>query len=209
MSATNRKFKRPTGSLRRHSTRSRTSQSGVAAVEFAIIAIVFFMFAFGIIEIARVMYVYNTLQESTRRAAAAAANVYPTDTAAIARLKEDAVFRTSPGQLFLGPPVSDNHIRIDYLAYDLSVIPTSALPSCASDNQQICMANPHSASCIHFVEVRVCDPSNTSTCVAAQSQAMFPLVSLPVPLPTAPTIVPVETLGYRQGVPPCPPASGP
>lgn len=208
MSATNRKFKRSPGSLQSQPARPRTSQSGTAAVEFAIIAIVFFMFAFGIIEIARVMYVYNTLQESTRRAAAAAANVYPTDSAAIAQLKQDAVFRTSPGQLLLGPPVSDSHIRIDYLAYDLSVIPTSAWPNCASDNQQICMANPHSASCIHFVEVRVCDPSNTSTCVAAQSQGMFPLVSLPVPLPTAPTIVPVETLGYRQGVPPCPPASG-
>lgn len=181
----------------------------MAAVEFALVAILFFLFVFGILEVARVMYVYNTLQESTRRAAAAAANVYPTDTAAIARLKEDAVFRTSPGQLILGAPVSDSHVRIDYLAYDLSVIPTSALPSCASDNQLICMANPHSASCIHFVEVRICDPSDTSACNPVQSQGMFPLVSLPVSLPTAPTIVPVETLGYKQGVPPCPPASGP
>jgi len=209
MSATNRKFQRPLGSLRGQPARPATSQSGTAAVEFAIVAIVFFLFVFGILEVARVMYVYNTLQESTRRAAAAAAHVYPTDTAAITRLKQDAVFRTSSGQLLLGPPVSDSHIRIDYLAYDLSEIPASALPSCASDNQQICMAKPHSASCIHFVEVRVCDPNNTGTCVAAQSQGMFPLVSLPVPLPTAPTIVPVETLGYRQGVPPCPPASGP
>ena len=181
----------------------------MVAVEFALSAIVFFLFVFGILEVARVMYVFNTLQESTRRAAAAAANVYPTDTAAIARLKEDAVFRTSPGQLVLGAPVTDSHIRIDYLGYDLSVIPTSALPTCASDNQQICMANPHSASCIRFVEVRVCDPSDTSTCVAAQSQSMFPLVGLPVALPTAPTIVPVETLGYKQGVPPCSPALGP
>lgn len=184
--------------------RPRTPQSGTAAVEFAVIALVFFLFVFGILEVSRVMYVYNTLQESTRRAAAAAANVYPTDATAIAHLKQDAVFRTSPGQLFLGAPVSDSHIRIDYLAYDLSVIPANALPRCAAVNQQICMANPHSASCIHFVEVRVCDPNDTGTCVAAQSQGMFPLVSFPVPLPTAPTIVPVETLGYKQGVAPCP-----
>jgi hypothetical protein len=190
--------------LHRHPPRPRTAQAGTAAVEFALVAIVFFMLVYGILEVARVMYVFNTLQEVTRRAAAAAVNVYPTDTAAIAKLKQDAVFRTSPGELVLGPPVSDNHIRIDYLAYDLSVIPAGALPSCASVNQQICMANPHSASCIHFVEVRVCDPSNTSACVAVQSQGMFPLASLPVQLPTAPTISPVETLGYKQGVLPCP-----
>jgi hypothetical protein len=87
----------------------------------------------------------------------------------------------------------------------LSVIPTSSLPSCAANNQQTCMANPHSGNCIHFVQVQVCDPSNASRCVAAQSQAVFPLVNLPVPLPKAPTITPVETLGYKQGVPPCPP----
>jgi hypothetical protein len=173
------------------------------------VAFVFLLFVFGILEIARVMYVYNTLQEVTRRAAAAAAQVYPTDRTAIARLKQDAIFRSTPGELVLGPPVSDNHIRIDYLAYDLSVIPAGALPTCASDNQQICMANPHSASCIHFVQVRVCDPANAATCVATQSRSVFPLANLAVPLPTAPTIVPVETLGYRQGVPPCPPASGP
>jgi hypothetical protein len=186
-------------------TRPRISQAGTAAVEFAIVALVFFLFVFGILEVARVMYVYNTLQESTRRAAAAAAQVYPSDTAAITRLKQDAVFRSSAGELVLGAPVSDSHIRIDYLAHDLSMIPAGALPTCAADNQKICMANPLSASCIHFVEVRVCDPANAATCVATRSRGMFPLVSLPVPLPTALTIVPVETLGYRQGVPPCTP----
>lgn len=191
-------------------TRPRICQGGTAAVEFAMVAFVFFLFVFGILEVARVLYVYNTLQEVTRRAAAAAVQVYPTDRAAIAQLKQEAIFRSSPGELLLGPPVTDNHVRIDYLAYDLSVIPASALPTCASDNRQICMANPHSASCIHFVEVRVCDPGNAATCVAVRSKGLFPLANLPVLLPTAPTIAPVETLGYRQGVPPCPPAaSGP
>lgn len=192
-------------SLPRQMVRPRTSQAGMAAVEFALTSIFFFLLVFGILEISRIMYVFNTLQEATRRAAAAAVNVYPTDTAAIAKLKQDAIFRSSPGGLLLGPPITDNHIRLEYLAYDLSVIPTSSLPNCASDNQQICMADPHSARCIHFVQVQVCDPGNASSCVAAQSQAVFPLVSLPIPLPKAPTISPVETLGYKQGVPPCPP----
>jgi hypothetical protein len=192
-------------SLQRQAVRPRTSQAGTAAVEFAIISIFFFLLVFGILELARIMYVFNTLQEVTRRAAAAAVNVYPTDTAAIASLKQDAVFRSSPGELLLAPPITDSHVRIEYLAYDLSVIPTTSLPSCAANNQQTCMANPRSGSCIHFVRVQVCDPSNASSCVAAQSQAMFPLVSLPISLPKAPTISPVETLGYKQGVPPCSP----
>jgi hypothetical protein len=192
-------------SLRRHVVRPPTSQRGTAAVEFAIVALFFFMLVFGILEIARIMYVFNTLQEVTRRAAAAAVNVYPNDTDALAGLKQDAVFRSSSGELPLAPPITDSYVRIEYLAYDLSVIPTSSLPSCAAANQQICMANPRSGSCIHFVQVRVCDPSNTSTCVSAQSQAVFPLVNIPVPLPKAPTISPVETLGYEQGASPCPP----
>jgi hypothetical protein len=192
-------------SLQRQAIPPRTSQAGTAAVEFAITSIFFFLLVFGILELARIMYVYNTLQEVTRRAAAAAVNVYPTDTAAITRLKQDAVFRSSSGGLPLGPPITDSHVRIEYLAYDLSVIPTSSLPTCAANNQQICMANPHSGNCIRFVQVRVCDPSNASTCASAQSQGMFPLVSLPVLLPKAPTISPVETLGYKQGVPTCAP----
>jgi hypothetical protein len=205
MSATDRRINIMDRSLQRHVVRPLTFQGGTAAVEFAIVALVFFMLVFGILELARIMYVFNTLQEVTRRAAAAAVNVYPTDTAALAHLKQDAVFRSSSGELPLAPPITDSHVRIEYLAYDLSVIPTSSLPSCAATNQQICMANPHSGSCIHFVQVQVCDPSNTSACVSARSQAMFPLVNLPVLLPKAPTISPVETLGYNQGVPPCPP----
>lgn len=192
-------------SLQRQVVRPRNYQAGTAAVEFAVVALFFFTLVFGILEIARIMYVINTLQEVTRRAAAAAVNVYPTDTAAIANLKQDAVFRSSPGELFLAPPITDSYVRIEYLAYDLSVIPTSSLASCAATNQQTCMANPRSGSCIRFVQVQVCDPSNTSACISPQSRAMFPLVSLPIPLPKAPTISPVETLGYKGGVSPCPP----
>jgi hypothetical protein len=192
-------------SLQRQVARPLNSQAGTAAVEFAVVALFFFTLVFGILEIARIMYVINTLQEVTRRAAAAAVNVYPTDTAALASLKQDAVFRSSPGELLLGPPITDSYVRIEYLAHDLSVIPASSLPSCAATNQQTCMANPRSDNCIHFVQVQVCDPSNTSTCVSAQSHAMFPLVNLPIPLPKALTISPVETLGYKRGVSPCPP----
>ena len=44
-------------------------QRGVAAVEFALVVIIFLTLLFGIIELARSMYVFNTLKEVTRRAA--------------------------------------------------------------------------------------------------------------------------------------------
>ena len=63
-------------SLQRQTVPRRTSQAGTTAVEFAITSIFFFLLVFGILELARIMYVFNTLQEVTRRAAAAAVNVY-------------------------------------------------------------------------------------------------------------------------------------
>lgn len=45
--------------------------TGVFAVELAIVVLVFFTIIFGVVELARLMYVFNTLQEVTRRAARA------------------------------------------------------------------------------------------------------------------------------------------
>lgn len=189
----------------RPSSRLPRRQTGTAAIEFALVSLVFFSFVFGIIEVSRLLFVFNALQEVTRRAAAAAVNAYPRDTDTIAQIKQAAVFRNSPGELVLGSPVSDNHVRFDYLAYDFSVIPMGSWPSCAAQNRQICMANPKSSSCIRFVQVRICDPARANDCYRVSSSMLVPLVSLSVPLPKAETIAPVETLGYHAGTAPCGP----
>lgn len=44
-------------------------QRGAYVVEFAIVFPVLLTLLFGIIEIARIIYIYNTLQDATRRAA--------------------------------------------------------------------------------------------------------------------------------------------
>lgn len=183
--------------------RPAARQSGTTAVEFAMIAFFFFSLVFGIIEVSRILYIFNTLQEVTRRAAAAAVNVYPRDTNAIDLLRQAAVFRDSPGELMLAAPVTDKYVRLDYLAYDLTPIPPSAWPNCAADNRQICMHNPHAANCIRFVQARICDATRTDDCHRARSETLVPFVSLDVPLPEANTIATVETLGYQPGTPPC------
>ena len=196
-------------------SRGQRRQRGTAAVEFALLASLFFLLVFGIIEVARMLYVYGTLQEVTRRAASSAAHVYPTDSAGIARLKYAALFRSGPGELALAPPVSDAHLQIDYLALtrdpddgELSLAPVASgsIPNSAARNRQVCMANPNAANCIRFVQVRICGTSidGAGACPLVRSRMMLPLVDLRVPLHRATTIVPVESFGYQPGDSPCP-----
>lgn len=206
---------------RPHGARRRAD--GVAAVEFALLALVFFTFVFGIMEVARLIYVYNTLQEVTRRAAASAVTIFPRDTTRLDAARYDAVFRSSPGGLMLAPPITSDYVRIDYMALtrdssgamSLVEIPAGSLPTCPGQNRQICTGNPNAPNCVRFVRARICDPSVAGDCVPATSDAVFPLPLLrPVPgltvrLHMATTIAYAEMLGYVPGTPPCaaPPAT--
>lgn len=180
-------------------------QQGATSVEVALLSIVFFTFVFGILEVSRLLYVENTLPEVTRRAASAAANIYPSDTAALDRVRQGAIFRTTPGGLLLAPPITDTYVRIDYLRYDLSMMPQSAWPADAVSNRLNCASNPQALDCIRFVQARICKPGGADSCTAVTSKMMIPLLDWTVVLTKATTIVPAETLGYVQGTPPsCP-----
>lgn len=193
-------------------TPNRQLQAGVYAVEFAMVLTLFLTLVFGVIELARAMYVFNTLQEVTRRAAATAANTDFTDQPAVNRVRQGAVFRSSPGLLVLGDPVSDEHVRIDYLALaraadgsmTLSAIPNGSLPAGPALNRVICMSDPYNANCIRFVRIRICDPGDSDVCAPATYNTIVPFVSLPLRLPMATTIVPAESLGFTPGMSPGP-----
>jgi hypothetical protein len=204
MSETNRR-----GGLCR-TRQGRTFQNGLAMVEFGLLLGVFLSMVFGIIEIARIMYIYNTVQEVTRRAASAAAIADFSDLDKTATIRQDAVFRKSAGDLLFGSPVSDQNVRIDYLALirqsngstTMAEIPTSSLPSCPGKNRQICMSDPNASNCIRFVRVRVCSTAS-GQCDRLDYSSFTQVVSLPVKIPTAPAIVPAESLGFSPGVGPC------
>ena len=99
-----------------------TRQRGIAAVEFALVAMIFFTVFFGIVEVLRAMYVCNILQEVTRRATALAVTSDFTDAAVMQRVREQAVFRSTPGMLMFADPVTDAHVKIDYLRIPVSKI---------------------------------------------------------------------------------------
>jgi hypothetical protein len=184
-----------------------TRQAGVAAVEFAVVSVVFFMLVFGVLEVARAMYVLNTLQEVTRRAASAAVNTNFRDADDLMTVRENAIFRNSTGYLILAEPIADGHIRIDYLSVaraadgslTMQPIPQASLPASPASNKLLCLSDPNDAGCIRFVRVRVCEPGDAGTCNAVGYKSIFPFINLPFNLPTALTIARAESLGFIPG----------
>lgn len=132
--------------------RSRARQRGVAAVEFALIALLFFTLLFVILELGRMLYLYNTMQEVTRRGAREAVVrwVDPSDQIEIKKL---ALFGGSA--LPAGPEITTANISIDYL--NKAGNKASPLPLDAGDNLAACNDATRSASCISNVRVAIDD----------------------------------------------------
>jgi hypothetical protein len=188
-------------------------QTGVAAVEFAIVAVIFLTFVFGLLEVIRVMYVINTLQEVTRRAASGAAITDFHDDSALTRIRANAVFRDTPGPLLLADPITDANVTIEYLSVSkgsdgsMSLKPITSLPSCPARNRLNCLSDPYGGSCIRAVRARVCASSDTSGgCTPVGYKSLFSIIGLGPAISellTAPTIVPAGSLGYNVGSMPC------
>jgi hypothetical protein len=192
---------------RSHAPRCR--QDGVAAVEFALVAVAFFLIVCGIIELARAVYMINTLAEVTRSAAREAANIDFRQAAAIDGARKRALFDDANGRLPFGEPVTYQNVRVEYMylgpkggGQELQLIPTGSMPSCPAKNRVNCMADPNSPSCIRAVQVRICKETS-GTCTPIPYQSLISVIQMPLTLPTSVTIVTAETLGYKTGDPPC------
>jgi len=70
-------------------TRPRSPQKGVAAVEFALIASLFFTLLFGAIEVGRVLWLFNAANEVTRFGARLAVVCSPSDKEGIKTLMKN------------------------------------------------------------------------------------------------------------------------
>ena len=67
---------------------SRKCQRGAAAVEFALVAIVFFMLLVGIVEMGRVLFTWNAAAEATRYGARVAVVCGLNDAAILSRMQK-------------------------------------------------------------------------------------------------------------------------
>jgi hypothetical protein len=92
----------------------RRRQAGAGLAELAISIALFLLVLFGVIEIARALYVWNTLTEVTRRAARVAAVCHPVDHPALIKGVADDVL----------PTLTDAQVSISY--YDEAGLPVAA-----------------------------------------------------------------------------------
>jgi Flp pilus assembly protein TadG len=158
------------------------TQRGAAMVEFAIIALLFFMILFGIIEFGRAFFTYNTLVEATRRGARIAA-VCPVSTAGILQVQQATVFdnspdgSTSPTSGLLG--LSTNDVAVSYFDENMNEItsPIASITDEAYDN-------------IRFVRVEI-ESLNGNNDI----QLIIPGTSIAFPVPPIVTTLPSESLG--------------
>lgn len=149
-------------------------QTGVTTVEFAIVATALFTVVFGIIELARVLYTWNTLNEMTRRATRVAV-VCPINHSAIQRV---ALFNsaTDGGASAIAPGVEPENISVEYL-----------------DEYGEVMSVPM-ASQVAYVRVSV---------VNYQHKMFIPFVPQVLSAPRFATTLPRESLGYADGESEC------
>lgn len=182
--------------------RSLAAQCGATAVEFALGAILFFTFVFGVLELARALYMWSTMVEVTRRAARFASTANFTDPAALAQLKNRAMFGELPGGMPLRGNLNENNLSVDFLNANLTRV--DPLPACPEQNIINCTTDPDGPSCIRFVRVRLCVESSGAGCsridyVPLVGAAFFP--GGPLQYPTFATVTPVATLGHQPGSP--------
>lgn len=182
-------------------TRLKEPQAGVAAVEFALIAIVFFTLLLGIIEFGRFLYVRNTVQEVTR-AAAREAVVSLFTAGQITTMQKNAVFHSGASgdpTLPASNEIASSEIRIHYLSSPTVEIPSGAMPTSPEDNISACLDATRSNSCIRFVLAEVCAEDELPCTHPVLYQPMVGLFSfLHIAIPASSVIMPAESMGYSQ-----------
>ncbi len=148
----------------------KNRQNGLATVEFAIIAVSLIIVLFGVIEVSRALFVWNTIGEATRRGARAA-EVCPVNHGAIKRL---AVFGTGGGSGTASPVLSGlstSNVTVEYLNAGGTVL-----------------ANPAASfNAIRYVRVSISSYQHTM---------IIPFIMPTFPVPPFETTVPAESLGY-------------
>lgn len=159
-------------------------QRGVAAVEFALVALLFFTILLAIIEIGRMLFIFNTMQEMTRNGARAAV-VRWVDSASQAEIKSIALFYGT--SMPANPYLTTANITITYLQKD-GATEVTALPTDPGDNLSACGDSTRVANCIYNVRVSITGATFTPM------MGLFDFLTMP--LPTSEVTMHAESLGF-------------
>lgn len=174
----------------------RQAQRGGAMVEVALLMGVFFLLVLGTFELARIMFLWNTLANVTRRAASTVAVSAP------AADHSAALTAVAFGGVPLSMPTIDGtYFSVEYLNAGMAAVPA---PSSSSDNLRHCVEDPQgSTQCARFVRVRLCQPGGAGQCAPVSFEPIFalgPFNDMALAFPTFETVIPVGALGYRPGM---------
>ncbi|MGZ8162560.1 MAG: TadE family protein [Methylobacter sp.] len=154
-------------------------QKGAAMVEFAIVALWFFVILFGLIEFSRAWFVYNTLTEATRRGARIAV-VCPASTSGINQVKSATIFNSPGDNLATGTGLlglTKDNVSVSYLQSDAITLIATSLPLTDTSPAYTDIA---------FVQVRI---------TGFQHTLFIPLLSNTFTTPSFSTTLPRESLG--------------
>lgn len=179
-------------------SRIKARQRGAAAVEFGIIAIVFFTLLFGIIEFGRLFYLHNTVQEVTRCAAREGVVNWKTAEDSIQR---KCIFQdgSTGNALVAGWEIQNIHVQLRYLNSPQATAEASPNPDSPEGNLSQCEAN--TSNCIRFVEASVWCDQDSEYCQnhMVKYQPMFGLIPVSgVGIPNSTVTMPAESLGYQM-----------
>lgn len=173
-------------------------QSGVALIEFALIALfVLFPLLLAIMEFGRVFYLWNTVQEVTRHAAREAV-VRDFGITEMSQIQRGAVFQAETSTGTVGVPaatgvVTNLNVKITYLKAN-GVDEVNPYPDDPADNISACGDATRQDSCIRFVRAEVC---TGNPCTAVTYIPMMGLFSfLGVNIPVSAVVMPAESLGF-------------
>lgn len=176
--------------------RRRRRQRGVAMVEAALLMGVFLLLMLGTFELARIMFLWNTLANVTRRVAATVAVSAP--------LADHSAALTAVafgGVPLSVPRIDGTYFSVEYLDAALGAVP---VPASATDNLRHCVEDPQGSSqCARFVRVRLCQPGVADHCEPVPFEPLFaigPFNGMALAYPTFETVIPVGSLGYRPGM---------
>ncbi len=181
-------------------------QRGAATVEFALIAIVFFMVLLGITEFGRIMYIWNTTQEITRRAAreAVVRDFSGVETAAI---KRESIFQGGTSgtvSLPAGAEITNATVRLVYLTVDaggnMVAIIAGNMPADPADNISACNdAGRMFTSCIRFVQACIAVDDACASSIPYQPMVLLLTnlgTNLAINIPASSVVMPAESLGF-------------
>jgi len=185
---------------------SARAQRGAATVEFALIAIVFFMILLGIMEFGRLMYVWNTTQEVTRRAAREAV-VRDFTSAEIAAIQRESIFQggsTGTAYLPAGVEITNTTVKIVYLTVDAGgnrvAITAGNMPADPADNISACNdIGRMFTSCIRFVQACVAVDDTCANSIPYQPMVLLLAnlgIDLAINIPASSVVMPAESLGF-------------